>query len=416
MMRYAFESRAWDNAKPLVCYLTEQHRQEDEMLLGLLGSIRRNQIEEDHYTLLQEQTEIAFEHVEPTKLYTHNADVDAVNSAKLAELPAPSRTFKMSGVGRKPLIEGLMKNCLSPEFLYLKEDALVMCTKNNFEEGYVNGTLGRITRFEEGYPVIETTDGELITMKPTTWEIVEDKKVLASIEQLPLRLAWAITVHKSQGMSLDAAEIDLSKAFVYGQGYVALSRVRSLQGLKVLGMHPNALQVDPKVVIQDKHFHEQSDMAEDAFAEMEDKEVDEMHERFVVASGGKIPRPEDVGVNKRTSFERVQKESTYAMTKMFLKELKSIAAIVKERGMVESTIWSHVERLAADGEITMADIKHLEPESGWGDISSALYTAIEKHGSERLKALYEETGEKFDYSLIRLARVEYQLEHRNEAF
>ena len=416
MMRYAFESRAWDNARPLVCYLTEQHRQEDELLLGLLGSIRRNQIEDDHYTLLQEQTSIAFEHVEPTKLYTHNADVDAVNSAKLAELPAPSRTFKMSGVGRKPLIEGLIKNCLSPEFLYLKEDALVMCTKNNFEEGYVNGTLGRITRFEEGYPVIETTDGELITMKPTTWEIVEDKKVLASIEQLPLRLAWAITVHKSQGMSLDAAEIDLSKAFVYGQGYVALSRVRSLQGLKVLGMHPNALQVDPKVVIQDKRFHEQSDLAEDAFTEMEEKEVDEMHERFVVANGGKIPNPADVGVNKKSSYERVQKESTYAMTKMFLKEKKSVVAIVKERGMVESTIWSHIEKLAADGDITVDDIKHLEPASGWQTAKKELHAAMKKHGVERLKALYEETGERYDYSLVRLARVEYQLEHGNSPF
>ncbi len=416
MMRYAFESRAWESAKPLVCYLTEQHRQEDEMLLGLLGSIRRNQIEEDHYTLLQEQTEIAFEHVEPTRLYTHNADVDAVNSAKLAELPAPSRTFKMSGNGRKPLVEGLMKNCLSPEFLYLKEDALVMCTKNNFEEGYVNGTLGRITRFEEGYPVIETTDGELITMKPTTWEIVEDKKVLASIEQLPLRLAWAITVHKSQGMSLDAAEIDLSKAFVYGQGYVALSRVRSLQGLKVLGMHPNALQVDPKVVIQDKRFHEQSDLAEDAFTEMEEKEVDEMHERFVVANGGKIPNPADVGVNKKSSYERVQKESTYAMTKMFLKEKKSVVAIVKERGMVESTIWSHIEKLAADGDITVDDIKHLEPASGWQTAKKELHAAMKKHGVERLKALYEETGERYDYSLVRLARVEYQLEHGNSPF
>ena len=416
MMRYAFESRAWESAKPLVCYLTEQHRQEDEMLLGLLGSIRRNQIEEDHYTLLQEQTEIAFEHVEPTRLYTHNADVDAVNSAKLAELPAPSRTFRMSGNGRKPLVEGLMKNCLSPEFLYLKEDALVMCTKNNFEEGYVNGTLGRITRFEEGYPVIETTDGELITMKPTTWEIVEDKKVLASIEQLPLRLAWAITVHKSQGMSLDAAEIDLSKAFVYGQGYVALSRVRSLQGLKVLGMHPNALQVDPKVVIQDKRFHEQSDLAEDAFTEMEEKEVDEMHERFVVANGGKIPNPADVGVNKKSSYERVQKESTYAMTKMFLKEKKSVVAIVKERGMVESTIWSHIEKLAADGDITVDDIKHLEPASGWQTAKKELHAAMKKHGVERLKALYEETGERYDYSLVRLARVEYQLEHGNSPF
>ena len=393
MMRYAFESRAWESARPLVCYITEQHRQEDEMFLGLLGSIRRNQIEEDHYTLLQEQTEIGFEHVEPTKLYTHNADVDAVNSAKLAELPAPARTFKMTGAGKKPMIEGLMKNCLSPEFLYLKEDAMVMCTKNNFEAGYVNGTLARVVRFEEGYAVIETTDGEFITMKPTTWEIVEDKKVLASIEQLPLRLAWAITVHKSQGMSLDAAEIDLSKAFVYGQGYVALSRVRSLAGLKVLGMHPNALQVDPKVVQQDKRFHAQSEAAEEAFAAMEETEVDEMHERFVIASGGKIPNPEDIGVSKKSSFERIQKESTFAMTKMFLKEGKSIIAIVKERGVVESTVWSHIEKLAADKEITLDDVRHLEPASGWEDIFGELAAAIEIHGSERLKALHEETKE-----------------------
>ena len=410
MMRYAFESRAWENTKPLVCYITEQHRQEDEMLLGLLGSIRRNQIEEDHYTLLQEQTEISYEHLEPTRLYTHNADVDAVNNTKLAELPSPPRTFKMTGMGRKPLVEGLMKNCISPEFLILKEDAMVMCTKNNFEAGYVNGTLARVTRFEEGYPVIETLDGQSILIKPTTWEIVEDKKVLASIEQLPLRLAWAITVHKSQGMSLDAAEIDLSKAFVYGQGYVALSRVRSLQGLKVLGMHPNALQVDPKIVQQDKRFHEQSEAAEEAFEAMEEKEVLDMHERFVVAHGGKVPSATDVAVGKKSSFERVQKESTFAMTKMFLKEGKSIAAIVKERGMVESTIWGHIERLAQDKDITIEDVRHLESGSNWGDIRETLFMAIEKHGTERLKALYEETGEVHDYGLIRLARIQYQLE------
>jgi ATP-dependent DNA helicase PIF1 len=411
MMRYAFESRAWENTKPLVCYITEQHRQEDEMLLGLLGSIRRNQIEEDHYTLLQEQTEISYEHLEPTRLYTHNADVDAVNNTKLAELPSPPRTFKMTGAGRKPLVEGLMKNCISPEFLILKEDAMVMCTKNNFEAGYVNGTLARITRFEEGYPVIETLEGESILIKPTTWEIVEDKKVLASIEQLPLRLAWAITVHKSQGMSLDAAEIDLSKAFVYGQGYVALSRVRSLAGLKVLGMHPNALQVDPKIVQQDKRFHEQSEAAEEAFEAMEEKEVLEMHERFLIAHGGKVPSATEVLVGKKSSYERVQKESTFAMTKMFLREGKSIAAIVKERGMVESTIWGHIERLAQDKDITQDDIAHLESSSGWEKIRTELFLAIKKHGTERLKALYEETGEKYDYGLIRLARVEYQLEH-----
>ncbi len=411
-MRYAFESRAWENLIPLICYITEQYRQEDETLLGLLGSIRRNQIEDDHYTLLQEQTSIAYEHIEPTRLYTHNADVDAVNSAKLSELSGVARTYKMTGMGRKPLIEGLIKNCLSPEVLTLKEEAMVMCTKNNFEAGYVNGTLGRIVRFEEGYPVIETTDGVQIPIKPTTWEIVEDKKMLASIEQLPLRLAWAITVHKSQGMSLDAAEIDLSKAFVYGQGYVALSRVRSLAGMKILGMHPNALQVDPKIVMQDKRFHEQSDAAEEAFVQMDDKEMIDMHERFVVAHGGKVPRPEDIGQTKVSSFERVQKESTFAQTKNLLQEKKTISTIAKERSMVESTIWSHIEKLVADKDLVIEDIAHLEPKSGWKEAQSELYAAIHKHGTERLKALYEETKEKYDYNLIRLARVEYVLEGR----
>ena len=410
MMRYAFESRAWESAKPLVCYITEQYRQEDELLLGLLGSIRRNEIEEDHYTLLQEQTEIAYEHLEPTRLYTHNADVDAVNAAKLAELPAPARTFKMSGVGRKPLLDGLMKNCLSPENLVLKEDAMVMCTKNNFEAGYVNGTLARVVRFEEGCPVIETTEGVQITMKPTTWEIVEDKKVLASIEQFPLRLAWAITVHKSQGMSLDAAEIDLSKAFVYGQGYVALSRVRSLDGLKVLGMHPNALQVDPKIVMQDKRFHADSDAAEEAFVALEEKEIEDMHERFVVAYGGKIPKPEDIGAVK-TSHQRTQSESTYAQTKTMLQEGKTTKEIAKARSIAESTVWTHVEKLAEDKDLTLNDIAHLSPRDGrWKITRQELDGAIKKHGAQRLKALYEETGEQYDYNLIRLARIEYQLE------
>jgi hypothetical protein len=414
VVRYAFDSRVWEAMKPLICYLTEQHRQEDEMLLSLLSSIRRNEIEEDHYTLLHDQKDIAYDDIEPTRLYTHNADVDAVNAAKLAELHGTARTYKMSTMGRKPLIEGLIKNCLSPEALTLKEEAMVMCTKNNFEAGYVNGTLGRVVRFEEGYPVIHTIDGTYITMKPTTWEIVEDKKVLASIEQLPLRLAWAITVHKSQGMSLDAAEVDLSKAFVYGQGYVALSRVRSLAGLKVLGMHPNALQVDPRIVTQDKRFHEQSEAAEEAFNSLEEKEIEDMHERFLVVHGGKVPKPEDIGVPK-SSFERIQKESTFALTKNLLLEKKNVTQIMKERGVVESTVWAHVERLAEDGDITLADITHLEPKD-WKQAKAQLYAAIQKHGSERLKVLYEETGEQFDYNLVRLARVEYQLENKETPF
>ncbi len=406
MMRYGFESRAWENARPLVCYLSDQFRQEDEQLLALLNSIRRNEIEDSHYTLLNEQTDIGYENIEPTRLYTHNADVDLVNNTKLAALPGKPKTFKMAGRGSKPLLEGLVKNCLSPESLILKEDAMVMCTKNNFEAGYVNGTLAKVVDFERetGLPIIETTEGKRIVMNTTTWDMIEDGKVLAQIEQIPLRLAWAITVHKSQGMSLDAVEVDLSKAFVFGQGYVALSRVRTLAGLKVLGLSANALSVDPKIVRRDAGFRSESESAEETFVALDPIDLATMHEQFVTALNGKIPVSGEVKV-KKTSFERIQKESTYALTRQFILEGKKIAIIAKEREMTVSTIVNHVEKLAEEKQITAGDIKQIfEYDFDLDEAIKVLTDAIEQHGSEKLKPLYEATGEQYDYESIRLVR------------
>lgn len=411
-LRYAFESRAWDNAKPLVCYLTEQFRQEDELLLSLLASIRRNDTSEDHYTLLNEQTDIAYEGIEPTRLYTHNADVDTVNGGKLKELTGKGRSFKMAGRGSKVMVESLIRNCLSPQVLDLKEDAMVMCTKNNFEAGYVNGTLARVVAFAtDGNPIIETTEGKRITMEAQTWEIIEDGKIKASIEQIPLRLAWAITVHKSQGMSLDAVEVDLSKAFVYGQGYVALSRVRSLAGLKVLGMHPNALQVDPKIVNRDAKFRAESASAEETFANMEASEINSLHEQFVVGCGGKMPshdlKPSD---GKRAKVERVKKISTTEETKNLWLEGLGLKAISAKREIGLGSIVEHFEKIVMQGELQEADVRRalaeLAPETG---VIDEIFSAIEKHGEEKLKPLYEECDEKYGYEVIRLGRLLYQL-------
>ncbi len=415
MMRYAFESRAWEHLRPLVCYITEQFRQEDELLLSLLGSIRKGEIEEDHYNLLREQVDIAYPEIEPTRLYTHNADVDAVNSAKLAELKGASKSYKMSARGNKILHESLVRNCLSPEILYLKEDAMVMCTKNNFEAGYVNGTLARVVGFDsyEGNPIIETADKRRITIEPVSWEVTEEGKVMASIEQLPLRLAWAITVHKSQGMSLDAAEVDLSKSFVYGQGYVALSRVRSLAGLKVLGMNANALMVDPKIINQDKRFASESDAAEETFLGMESADIEKMHGQFVKANGGAVPTAENLAATK-SGPARVKKENTQIETKQLLEKMSSIEAVAQARTFTVSTIIGHIETLVENKEITLAELKKIiEREAGWGKKAKTdIFKAIEEHGAEKLRPLYEATGEKYDYLLIRLARVWYQMEDK----
>ncbi len=409
-MRYAFESRGWEDARFLTCYLSEQHRQEDELFLGLLSAIRRNEVDEDHFTLLKEQTDIGYEGIEPTRLFTHNADVDVVNATKLAELKGHKASFTMSGQGNKTLVEALVKSCLSPERLELKVDAMVMCTKNNFEAGYVNGTLGRVVAFDttEGYPVIETAEGRQITIKPTSWSVAEDKKVLAEVTQVPLRLAWAITVHKSQGMSLDAAEVDLSKAFVFGQGYVALSRVRTLMGLKMLGMNPSALNVDPKVVTMDARFKQAADDADTAFKAMDEDEVTKMHEQFVAASGGKLPTGPIVKSVK--GFERVKKESTLVETHRLLREGKTPAEIAKVREVAESTIWTHIEKLLEEGVLLTSDLKHLTATNDWREAREPLLAAIEKLGDEKLKPLYEATGERFNYDLVRLARIVNRLE------
>ena len=406
---YAFQSRAWRSAQPLVCYLTEQYRQEDEMLLGLLKSIRKNEIDESHYTLLEEQKEIGFSEIEPTKLYTHNADVDAVNSAKLSELTGQIVTFRMEGRGNKQVVAGLVKSCLSEEALSLKEDALVMCTKNNFEAGYVNGTLARVVRFDgdDGYPIIRTADDREIKVTPTSWSVTEEGKVLAEINQIPLRLAWAITVHKSQGMSLDAAEIDLSRAFVYGQGYVALSRVRTLMGLKILGMSANALMVDARIVQKDAEFHRLSESAEDTFQNFTAEQLTEMHAQFVSACGGVLPK-EGEECTRPSSYERARKESTTEETKRYLQEKKSVAQIAKERSMAESTIWGHIEQLVEERAITVGDLDHALP-SDWDTAWSDIGRAIEEVGDEKLKPIFEFLDEKYDYTSIRLGRVYHRL-------
>ena len=410
MMRYAFESRAWENLHPLVCYLTDQFRQEDEQLLNLLNSIRRGEIEEEHFTLLKEQIDIAYEDIDPTRLYTHNTDVDTVNLQKLSELSGSSNNFKMSGKGNKILQESLMRNCLSPANLNLKVEAMVMCTKNNFEAGYVNGTLARVVDFEpfEGYPIIETATKKRITIEPVSWEIAEEGKVIAAIEQVPLRLAWAITVHKSQGMSLDAVEVDLSKAFVYGQGYVALSRVRTLAGLKVLGMNPQALMVDPKIIKENGRFKQESEAAEETFVNMEENEISTMHERFVKANGGKLPSQDELKNHQKGEVDRVKKESTQSETKRLLQAGKDLEKIAEERKLTVATIAGHVEDLIASQDLKIEELENLlMQDKNYQKTKSELFSTFQKIGTEKLKPIYEENDGKYDYITIRLFRLLY---------
>lgn len=251
---YAHHSNAWRVAELKPAYLTEQHRQgADDELLDILREMRNGGISKAHIDLLNTRTGLPVdEHI--TKLYTHNVDVDTLNNNKLNQLDGQMHTFKMTGKGQDWQIDKLKKNLLCPEKLQLKVDAEVMFVANDFDAGFVNGTRGRVIAFERGNPIVETTDGLRIQVEEHTWRQFNEtgEYVIAEVSQTPLRLAWAVTIHKSQGMSLDSAEIDLTKAFVPGMGYVALSRVRSLEGLYLVGLGPQALQLDRDIYEFDK--------------------------------------------------------------------------------------------------------------------------------------------------------------------
>jgi len=246
---FAYESDSWNELDLKICYLNEQHRQWDENLLDVLSSIRTGDLTEGTYEKLSSRLHRSLPvGIVPTKLYTHNIDVDIINNSELDKIDKPACSYFMQAGGNPELIETLKRGCLAPELLLLKEGALVMFVKNSHGQGYINGTLGKVLGFDgEGYPIIKTYSGQEIVASPASWTIDKDDKVLAEVCQIPLRLAWAITVHKSQGMTLDAAEVDLSKTFAYGMGYVALSRVKSLDGIRLLGINQMAFQVNPGV-------------------------------------------------------------------------------------------------------------------------------------------------------------------------
>ena len=259
-----------------MCYLTEQYRQSDQGFLDLLSAIRADHVGP------AERKALAARRAEPddlprdlTRLYTHNRDVDRINLARLDEVPGEARRFDMATRGPAPLIDALKRGCLTGEALGLKEGAAVMFIKNDPGGRYVNGTLGIITGFdgEKGWPVVRTREGRKVVAEPVDWQMEEDGKSAAKITQVPLRLAWAITVHKSQGMSLDAAAVDLSHAFDYGQGYVALSRVRSLEGLHLAGWNERALRVHPDALAADEEFRHASEAALATHRKLERAEV-----------------------------------------------------------------------------------------------------------------------------------------------
>ena len=399
---FAFESPAWQALNPLVCYITEQHRQEDASFLSILAAIRAGDWDHTHVSLITaRETEYDGLDEDVPQLFTHNADVDRINQAALAKLPGQAHTFSMQAEGSRPLIEALKRGCLSPETLVLKEGAVVMATKNNPAAGFANGTLGTVIGFERGtgYPIIETRDGREIPVAPADWAVEEGGKPRARVTQVPLRLAWAVTVHKSQGQSLDAAAMDLSRAFEYGQGYVALSRVRSLSGVHLLGWSENALMVHPRVAAFDRDLMAASEAAARAFEALEASgERAELERNFIQSMGGTL--------EAAPLGERPPKLSTYDETLALIEEGRSLVDIAKVRGLTLGTIADHLAKLHSAGRIDRESVEDMLPQRLKGALPN-VFRAFDQLGAEKLSPVHGALKGKYSFDELKLARVLY---------
>jgi ATP-dependent DNA helicase PIF1 len=267
-------SEVWRTMEPVICYLEEQHRQDDMAFLEILNALRGGDIRRRHAESLLARIDAPLDIPgEVTELHTVNLDVDRLNENRLRMLEEDEVTFTMGTTGSENYVESLKRSCLAVENLTLKKGALVMCIKNSPDKKYVNGSLGEVIDFEPvtEYPVVRLKNGKTVTMGLESWELRDGDKKRASLMQIPLRLAWAITVHKSQGMTLDAAKIDLRKAFVEGMGYVALSRVKRLETLSLSGINNMALRVSSIALEIDKGLREQAVLARERFVYLQTK-------------------------------------------------------------------------------------------------------------------------------------------------
>ena len=257
-IKFCFESDSWKEAEIKTISLKEVFRQKDENFVNLLNDLRFGNLTINDKELLKSRCKVKDinDEFEPTILVSKNILAEEINSKKLKEIKEKERIYIASYEGKEEKIKFLKKNCIAYEKLTLKIGAQVIMLKNTKENGIINGSIGIVRSFSKknDYPIVEFTNGTVMEIKPNTWEMTrydenEGKTITeATMTQIPLILAWAITIHKSQGMTLDKIKCYLKDVFTEGQIYVAISRVKTLNGLFIETINARNIKVNQKVI------------------------------------------------------------------------------------------------------------------------------------------------------------------------
>jgi ATP-dependent DNA helicase PIF1 len=281
--RHTFLAASWDMCFPRVVgndideniiILTHVFRQSDTSFVRVLNNLRLGKVSAEGEALFQSclQTDMSAlvqrDGIEPTRLFSTKREVSTVNEQRLVQIAKREVVFHAADwcTSRgKSVLDSIKKNCQASATIVLKVGAQVMFLCNRKEVGLVNGSRGVVVRFEplhvpapslswgkvsrsQLWPVVRFVNGVEHVCTPEEWAIERDRKKVAKREQVPLLLAWALTIHKCQGMTLDRVELSLGSTFENGQGYVALSRVTDPSGLRLLDYDSSVIRACPVAI------------------------------------------------------------------------------------------------------------------------------------------------------------------------
>lgn len=248
--QFCFQSDSWSNCVEITYELKIVHRQKDAEFVRILNLLRIGHVNEEitNRLLATSSQKIETNGILATQLCSHTNDANVINETKLQRLSGESCVFEAqdSDASAAKQLDGQVP---APGKLELKIGAQVMLLKNiSVSDGLVNGARGIIIRFENNLPVVKFKNNREYVAKHEKWIV---KSLLGNPlvrRQVPLKLAWAFSIHKSQGLTLDCVEMSLSKVFEAGQAYVALSRVQSLECLRVLDFDGKQVWANPDVL------------------------------------------------------------------------------------------------------------------------------------------------------------------------
>lgn len=376
---YFFESVALKKIDYYCIELKTIYRQRDEKYAGLLERIRDNKATAEDLRMLNARYRPGFigdgKHI---RIVTHNYQVDRLNSAEMENLPGTAYTFDACITGNYP-----SGSCPTDKRLTLKRGARVMFVRNDPGGRFVNGSLGTVTHVERDSIIVKVDAGEEILLERMEWKSVRysfdrERMLVEPITegvfmQYPLKPAWAITVHKSQGLTFEKAMIDVHTAFIPGQAYVALSRCRSLRGIILNArVYRSVFKTDSLV---------------DDFLSRSHVDIDSLARQVGYSSTGTVA----AGIPKRAGGDSAK------ISFDLYNDGYSIAEIASMRSLTENTIQTHLIHYVRQGQIDVMSL--VDPD----DLEGVRSYKLSHPGQAPLREIYDHFNGRISYPDLKFA-------------